>query len=43
LQSVALNPKKKHFKKILQYLVLHEKPQEVDADLVDLITFVGID
>ena len=26
LQSVALYPKKKHFKKILQYLVLNETP-----------------
>jgi len=43
LQSVALNPKKKHFKKILQYLVLHEKREEVSPDLIDLVTFIGID
>ena len=43
LQSVALNPKKKHFKKILQFLVLNEDPQEVPADLIDKITFIGID
>ena len=40
---MALNPKKKHFKKILQYLVLNEDPQEVPADLIDKITFIGID
>ena len=43
LQSVALNPKKKHFKKILQYLVLNESSQELSADLIDLVTFIGID
>ena len=43
LQSVALNPKKKHFKKILQYLVLNEKPEDVESELIDLITFIGID
>lgn len=43
LQSVALQPKKKHFKKILQYVVLNEKPENVSSDLIDLITYVGID
>ena len=43
LQSVALNPKKKHFKKILQYMVLHEKADQLDAELIDMITFIGID
>lgn len=38
-----MNPKKKHFKKILQYLVLHEKADELDAELIDMITFIGID
>ena len=43
LQSVALQPKKKHFKKILQFLVLNEKPEDVPSDLIDLVTFIGID
>lgn len=43
LQSVALNPKKKHFKKIVQYLILHEKAKDVDVELIDLITFIGMD
>ena len=29
LHTVALNPKKKHFKKIIQYMILNEQPQEV--------------
>ena len=40
---MAFNPKKKHFKKILQYLVLNEKPEDVSPDLIDTITFIGID
>ena len=43
LQSVALNSKKKHFKKILQYIVLNEKPETLSPELIDLITFIGID
>ena len=43
LQSSALNPKKKHYKKIVQYLVLNEKAEDVDPDLIDLLTFIGID
>ena len=43
LQSVALHPKKKHFKKILQFLVLNESAESVPSDLIDMITFIGID
>ena len=43
LESVALSPKKKHFKKILQYLVLSEEPTKVSPQLIDLVTVVGID
>lgn len=43
LQSVALNPKKKHYKKILQFIVLNEKPEDVTPDLIDMITYIGID
>jgi len=27
----------------VQYLVLNEKPEEVDPELIDLVTFIGID
>jgi hypothetical protein len=43
LQTAALQPKKKHFKKIVQYLVLNELPSEVSPELIDMITFIGID
>ena len=43
LQSVALNPKKKHYKKILQFIVLNEKPEDVSPDLIDMITYIGIE
>ena len=43
LQSAALQPKKKHFKKIIQYMILNERPDEVSPVLIDLITFIGID
>ena len=43
LHSAALQPKKKHFKKIVQYLVLNEIPSEVAPELIDMIIFIGID
>ena len=43
LQTVALNPKKKHFKKIVQFMVLNESPEELDPELINLVTFIGID
>ena len=43
LQSVALQPKKKHYKKIIQYVVLNEGPSELSSDLIDMINFIGID
>ena len=42
LQTVALQPKKKHFKKIIQYIVLNEGPSELSSDLIDMINFIGI-
>jgi len=38
LQSVALKPKKKHFKKILQYVITNKRPEDVPSDLINLIT-----
>lgn len=43
LHSVALRPKKKHYKKIIQYMVLNESPAELDSDLINLVTEIGID
>ena len=43
LQTVALRPKKKHFKKILQYIVLNEKPEDIPSQLIEMITQIGID
>jgi len=43
LQTVALNPKKKHYKKIIQYMVLNESAAELDSELIDLVTYIGID
>lgn len=43
LQTVALQPKKKHYKKIIQYMVLNETSSELSSDLIDMLTFIGID
>ena len=43
LETVALHPKKKHFKKIIQHLIYHSDPQNVSAELIELITYIGID
>jgi len=43
LQTVALQPKKKHYKKIIQYIVLNESSSELSSDLIDMLTFIGID
>ena len=43
LQTVSLQPKKKHYKKLIQYLVLNESASELSSDLIDMVTFIGID
>jgi len=43
LETVALYPKKKHFKKILDHMILYQDREGVDSDLIDLITFIGIE
>lgn len=43
LETVALHPKKKHFKKIVAHLTEYEDKENVDSQLIDLITFIGID
>jgi hypothetical protein len=41
LETVALHPKKKHFKKIIQHVIKHEG-SKVDQSIIDLIVFIGI-
>ena len=43
LETIALNPKKKHLKKIIQYVRKTQKAENVDAEVIDMITFAGID
>jgi len=43
LETVALHPKKKHFKKIVAHLMQFESKENVESQLIDLITFIGID
>ncbi len=43
LETVALHPKKKHFKKIVSHLTQFENKENVESQLIDLITFIGID
>lgn len=43
LQSVSIQPKKKHYKKIIQFMVLNESANELSSDLIDMLTFIGID
>ena len=33
----------KHYKKLIQYLVLNESASELSSDLIDMVTFIGID
>ena len=43
LETLALHPKKKHLKKIIQHIIRTQKPEDVDAEVIDMITFVAID
>ena len=43
LETVALHPKKKHFKKVLEHMFAYEDKKNVDGKLIDLITFIGIE
>jgi hypothetical protein len=41
LETVALHPKKKHFKKIIQHVIKHEG-NGCEQSIIDLIIFIGI-
>ena len=43
LTTLSLNPKKKHFKKIVEYVRLHEPVEEVSQVLLNHIIQIGID
>lgn len=43
LETVALHPKKKHYKKIIQHMLQFEDKDNVDPELIELLTFIGID
>lgn len=43
LETVALNPKKKHFKKIIEHLISYQDKTQVDPALLELISYIGID
>lgn len=43
LETMALKPKKKHLKKIVQHIIRTKKPEDVDTEVIDMITFVAID
>lgn len=43
LETVALHPKKKHYKKIIQHMLQFEDKDNVDPELLELLTFIGID
>ena len=43
LQTVALAPKKKHFKKIIEHLLRFKEPEQVDTQVIDMINYIGIE
>jgi hypothetical protein len=42
LETLALNPKKKHYKKV-QHLLDYEERENVHADLISLFVRIGIE
>ena len=43
LQTVALVPKKKHYKKIVDHILRFKKPDQVEPQIIDMINFIGIE
>lgn len=43
LETLVLEPKKKHFKKVLAHLIEHEPKEKLDPVLISLIVRIGID
>jgi hypothetical protein len=42
-ETLALHPKKKHFKKVVKHLIEYEKPENVDPELLEMIIRIGVD
>ena len=42
LETAALRPKKKHFKRILAYIFKTEEPEDVDPEIIDMIVEIAI-
>ena len=42
LETLALQPKKKHFKKIIAHMQEYEKKEEIDQTIINLIVKIGI-
>ena len=38
LETAAIHPKKKHFKKIISHIIQTEKPEDVDPQILEMIT-----
>jgi len=43
LETIALYPKKKHYKKVTQHLIHYEDKENVTGDLMRILIQVGID
>jgi hypothetical protein len=43
LETMALYPKKKHLKKLIQHVIRYEDKENVTSELLHLITYIGID
>lgn len=43
LQTVAVNPKKKHIKKIISHMIKNEKPENIDPEIFDMLCDISIE
>lgn len=42
LETSAIMPKKKHFKRIIAYIAKAENPADIDPEIIDMIVDIGI-
>lgn len=43
LDTLIIYPKKKHYEKVVSYLLKYEKKENVDQEIIDQIVRIGID
>jgi len=43
LETLILDPKKKHFKKVIAYLMAYEDKEKIDPEIFELIVKIGVD